>query len=128
MPVGLSTGPGAKRHGTVLSRPVFSEAVACDSSGAQPQVFDYQYILSVRPDCLFARATAKRARPGSNGEQNGERSLNGIALLSMAEDLTGEVLVCCRTELLVRHHPRENLLIAFHPIDKQLIQHPLKVR
>jgi subfamily B ATP-binding cassette protein MsbA len=48
-------------------------------------------------------------------------SLNRICLLGPAEDFTGEVLVRRGAELLVRHHTRENFLVALHAVDEQLV-------
>ena len=52
---------------------------------------------------------------------------NGIKPLGPAIDFICEVFVRRRAELFVRHHAREDFLVALHTVDEQFVKHPLQV-
>ena len=38
-------------------------------------------------------------------------------------DLSRQVVLCSRAKLLVAHHPVEDFVIAFHPLNEEVIEH-----
>ena len=50
-----------------------------------------------------------------------------IFLSRPLEYLAGQVLMGHRSKLFVGHHAREDLFVAFHPVDEKLVKHSLKV-